>query len=492
MNAHSPELVDAIKRWIAKPSLMVRELFKVEHDAWQEKALDAFPHTRRLAMKACAGPGKLEAVSTIIDTPSGPRLWGDLMPGQLVFAEDGSPTEITKTFPHGVQPIYKVTFDDGSYARVGADHLWKVRGRTERRHWKARRSPDWTPERERRALAQGWGQTPLDGYSVLTTEQICERNRCNDGRSRRQFEIPTQGAAEFPRSTQLVDSYLAGVWIGDGTKKLSSYTKPYVEIEQEINRRGYETKRKDNGKTVKIYDANFRNLECFDRQSCDRFIPDNYKYASVSQRTDLLCGLMDTDGCIGDDSHMEYDTTSERLASDVVWLVRSLGGVAFIKSAIKHGWYRDVDGNRIDCRDCYRISVTLPFNPFRIKHKSERWHRPQQRYLTRYIDRIELDGEEEAMCIEIAHPSHCYLTRDFIVTHNTALLAWLGWNFLLTRPHPIVGCTSVSGDNLKANLWTELARWRARAPLLEKLFDQTKTEIFSREHPKTWRMEART
>ena len=75
---------------------------------------------------------------------------------------------------------------------------------------------------------------------------------------------------------------------------------------------------------------------------------------------------------------------------------------------------------------------------------------------------------------------------------KTAVLAWLGWNFMLTRPHPIVGCTSASGDNLKANLWTELARWRSRAPLLEHLFEQTKSEIFAREHPKTWRMEART
>ena len=44
---------------------------------------------------------------------------------------------------------------------------------------------------------------------------------------------------------------------------------------------------------------------------------------------------------------------------------------------------------------------------------------------------------------------------------KTALLAWLGWNFLLTRPHPMVGATSVNAANLRANLWTELARWYA-------------------------------
>lgn len=75
---------------------------------------------------------------------------------------------------------------------------------------------------------------------------------------------------------------------------------------------------------------------------------------------------------------------------------------------------------------------------------------------------------------------------------KTALLAWLGWNFLLTRPHPVGGCTSISQPNLKANLWTELARWRSKAPLLEHAFEMTKTEIFARDHPKTWKLEART
>jgi phage terminase large subunit len=77
---------------------------------------------------------------------------------------------------------------------------------------------------------------------------------------------------------------------------------------------------------------------------------------------------------------------------------------------------------------------------------------------------------------------------------KTALLAWLGWNFLLTRPHPMVGVTSVNAANLRANLWTELARWYAapRAAILRALFTMTKTEIFANDHPQTWRLEART
>jgi phage terminase large subunit len=75
---------------------------------------------------------------------------------------------------------------------------------------------------------------------------------------------------------------------------------------------------------------------------------------------------------------------------------------------------------------------------------------------------------------------------------KTTVLAWLAWNFMLTRPHPMVGCTSISGANLRMNLLTELARWLAKSDLLQHVFEQTKTEIFAREHPKTWKMEART
>lgn len=75
---------------------------------------------------------------------------------------------------------------------------------------------------------------------------------------------------------------------------------------------------------------------------------------------------------------------------------------------------------------------------------------------------------------------------------KTAVLSWIGWNFLLTRLHPMVGATSISGANLKSALWTEMARWRNKSPLLTNQFEYTKSEIYARDHRETWRMEART
>ena len=75
---------------------------------------------------------------------------------------------------------------------------------------------------------------------------------------------------------------------------------------------------------------------------------------------------------------------------------------------------------------------------------------------------------------------------------KTAVLSWCAWNFLLTRPQPKVLATSISGDNLADGLWTEMALWRSKCPLLEHLFEWTKTRIFAKEHPETWWMAART
>jgi phage terminase large subunit len=56
--------IEALRVWRADPKRMVRDLFGVTPDAWQARALDAWASGRareRIAMQACAGPGKSAA-----------------------------------------------------------------------------------------------------------------------------------------------------------------------------------------------------------------------------------------------------------------------------------------------------------------------------------------------------------------------------------------------------------------------------------------------
>lgn len=70
--------------------------------------------------------------------------------------------------------------------------------------------------------------------------------------------------------------------------------------------------------------------------------------------------------------------------------------------------------------------------------------------------------------------------------------AWLAWNFLLTRLNPKVAATSISGDNLRDGLWTEMAKWQQKSELLQAMFTWTTTRIFANINPAEWWMSART
>ncbi|MDE2233440.1 MAG: hypothetical protein KGJ90_05015 [Patescibacteria group bacterium] len=468
--------------WRESPALFVRECFGVVPDAWQEDVLNNFRRNQRIAMCASKGVGKAQPKSMWLDTPAGRVKWGDLSVGDYVFAPDGTATKILSVHDRGILPTYRVYFNDGSFTECCGDHLWVVRGQNERK-----RVSYW--------------QDKSCNWVTLSTEEIIKRGvRTKNGRwEGRQFEIPRHEAVQFLYSRQLIDSYVMGVWLGDGTAADGRVTCFDNEVWDDISNRGYliAPVNKRNARTIYGIKAELRAMGLLNVNSPNRWIPDCYKYASIQQRTDLLCGLMDTDGFVGkDNGSLEYSTTSKRLADDVVWLVRSLGGVAAIKDAVKKSFYYGKDGEKIAGKDCYRVTIRVNFCPFYIKRKAKRWihadNPSKQRYLKRYIDRIEKIGEQDVMCITVDHPSHCYLTNDFIVTHNSCLEAWLIWNFLLTRPMPKIAVTSITSDNLSNGLWAELAYWMTKSPILNSLFTFTKTRIFSKEYSETWFCAARS
>lgn len=77
-------------------------------------------------------------------------------------------------------------------------------------------------------------------------------------------------------------------------------------------------------------------------------------------------------------------------------------------------------------------------------------------------------------------------------TGKTTTEVWLTWNFLLTRPHPRIAVTSISGDTLADTFWAEMALWQGKSKLLTETFTWTKTRIFANDHPETWWLSART
>lgn len=78
---------------------------------------------------------------------------------------------------------------------------------------------------------------------------------------------------------------------------------------------------------------------------------------------------------------------------------------------------------------------------------------------------------------------------------KTLVLGCCGLNFLACYgeqgEHPKGVATSITGDNLKTNLWPEFSKLMQRSEFLKRAYRWTKERIYAVDHPETWFIEAR-
>ena len=121
---------------------------------------------------------------------------------------------------------------------------------------------------------------------------------------------------------------------------------------------------------------------------------------------------------------IQYTTTSQRLRDDVLFLVRSLGGIAYRR--VRRAMGRSpglARGRAVNHRhDAYIVDIRLPagIQPFRLTPETGRLPRGRGGGRPmRFIESIEPAGTAEAVCISVAAADSLYTTEDFLLTHNT-------------------------------------------------------------------------
>jgi phosphate starvation-inducible PhoH-like protein len=110
---------------------------------------------------------------------------------------------------------------------------------------------------------------------------------------------------------------------------------------------------------------------------------------------------------------------SPQLRDSVIFLVQSLGGVAY--------WREGPAGERepgLAIRhphDAYILDIRLPegIEPFRLSRKADTYKSYGGGRPMRFVDRIEPRGTAECVCIQVAAEDSLYVTEDFLLTHNT-------------------------------------------------------------------------
>lgn len=367
-------------------------------------------------MRGCAQP-----LDEPVATPDGWKNMGDIKPGDLVIGSNGLPTKVSEVFFHANKQVYKVEFTDGSWTRCCDEHLWHTINLSEKRHNKP--------------------------GSVRSTSELMKSLKTRFGQKNHEIPIVSEPVQFSDKIAPSIDPYVLGVLLGDGSlheKASISFTSADTQIVDEVSKRipsdiciKYATEltyRIVKSSLHKGKQNSFRLLldsyGLIGAKSQSKFIPDDYKFGTVETRLEILRGLMDTDGWIcfhkSGKARVQYCSTSEQLANDVIQIVESLGGTAskrlrhFEKRTASrtgdgHVWRSTGEESTI-----WVVDIVSPgFNPFRLSRKADRFAEFGPTRVKRLISNITYIGKMDCQCILVEAEDHLYLTRNNIVTHNT-------------------------------------------------------------------------
>jgi phosphate starvation-inducible protein PhoH and related proteins len=362
--------------------------------------------------------GRAGTVDTPVATPQGFVPMGTLRVGDLVVGSNGLPTTVLGVYPQGRKAVFRVTTQDGASTVCCGEHLWHVYTASDKRRGKPGR--------------------------VLETREMIGNLRVFH---QRRYEVPlVSHPVEFEPRDVPMDPYALGLLLGDGC--LTRRTTPtFTTADRELAialedvLEGIELRQKSEvdyvlrnalGGRGGVIVANpvtevLRELELAGTRSSTKFVPESYLHNSSKIRIALLQGLLDSDGGPvtqkGRSCRIQYTTCSDQLRDDVIWLVRSLGGVAYSRTRPAEGRKPGfANGRPVPHRsDAHIIDIRLPpwITPFRLQRKRIAYKETGGGRPTRFIDSIEPAGEADCVCIQVAAQDSLYVTEDFLVTHNT-------------------------------------------------------------------------
>ena len=357
--------------------------------------------------------GKAEHVNNMLYTPKGRKRIGDIKIGDQVIGSNGYLINVTGVYPQGIKKLYKITFSDGHSIKVCEDHLWSVKLNGGTKGYITLAVKDLL-DNTKTITYTGSGKNIKKEYTISTYYK--------DKQNRNKWSIPIVEPISFDLSTKLpINPYLLGLLLGDGGLSQRSIRFSTVDIElinsiehileDDLLIKKVKNSNCDYSIVTKVGSKNsltkrLKKLGLKGKKSENKFIPQEYMYAMVSDRLSLLQGLMDTDGSYSNHG-AEFYSSSKILAYQVVELVQSLGGIAKIRC------------KKTTHLDSYivRVSLSKYLNPFILKRKREIYK--QSRVYNKYITNIEYANDDEAVCISVDAPDNLYVTEHAIVTHNT-------------------------------------------------------------------------
>lgn len=384
------------------PKLMKYEILEAQEKVFveYEKIKTKLGH-RGLLLDMAPGTGKELHIDTPVKIPGGWKCIGDLLAGETVIGRDGKPTTVTGVYHQGIKQLYKVVFEDGRYVKAGLEHLWSTY---------VTMSDNYVQERSKTI--------------TLKTEDII--NGLNKQENQYYIDLPEPEVTE--KNMLPIDPYNLGVilsagvlgvnytWIGrrdiDIIKNMSDSIRDTIDVNYNSGS-GYEITKGMYVSTEPTYFEHLDSLGLRGIRNGDKFIPAVYLNSSIEQRWSLLQGILDAGTNTPCDDHtcVMYRSVSTRLAEDLAYLVRSLGGKAKIEKII-------TTSNRGS--ECHSVHIQhpTPYKLFSIAKHNEIIP-DDVNVMKLKISTIEKVEKAQAVCITVDNSDKLYVVKDFIVTHNT-------------------------------------------------------------------------
>jgi len=274
------------------------------------------------------GAGKALRMDELVHTPNGWKKNKDLKVGEHVSTPTGS-SPIVGIFPQGELDLYKINFEDGREIEVSGDHLWEIH----HKNWKKTQLDETTFARAK----------------VITTVELLKA--LGKDKVNKNFYTVLSKEVEKPTIELDLDPYVLGALLGDGclthNKRTLKFSNSDIEMIGKLN-------------SLLPTDCEMAQLltdkKLLGCNSFNKFIPEEYKNSSISQRYQLIQGLMDTDGC-AHHGRVEYTTSSKKLAQDVAEVIRSLGGIVKTTSRVTSYTYK---GEKKNGQLSYRLHIKHP------------------------------------------------------------------------------------------------------------------------------------
>lgn len=363
--------------------------------------------------------GKQIADETPVLTKNGWKTHGDLIVGDYVLHPSGKYIKVLAL--SGKTPsTMKVSFSNGETIYCHPNHEWTVFNRNKKLF----------ETLETKAMLQK-GKRSKD-RNPLYTGILGKRG------SRYSFQLPKINKIIGEQKELPIDPYVLGAWLGDGsqTKPVITHAESDCEIIKEIERRGFVISAKykhkitgvistafyKNGMEKKLLNAGVFTLKYGERK---KKIPETYLTASISQRLDLLAGLIDTDGYTYQKNGRVVFTTSDIMLADTFCQLISTFGWNFSKVTEKP----KLSSSGISGKKDYYV---IGFNPdIEIPCVLERKKNTPRKNIRRVsITNIEIvDEGKYGRCIQVDSDDGLYLIgKTLIPTHNsdivTDFIAW--------------------------------------------------------------------